>query len=257
LISTFLFICLSSRNLNIHLSDLCVSVISRGEQVTFRWWPDIYTMIYHWNNISWVDMSLHSDTLSWFRTKQSFFILLKHACRVEKQQIPILQSLVWPNLGSNTRFYRTEDKQVNQYITDAVLTHMSWLHTLYKVVDPLIVSVCQLIAGMIPMWTSAFLFPLLVGISEWDRKFQTFQRTCSPCWFYLNLCCPSSSLDLGTLCLSSDVGTWCSSSDMDTSCSSVVSCVCLRSPVFVCEREYCSSSDMDTPVFVVGTCGSS
>jgi hypothetical protein len=191
------------------------------------------------------------------RTNQSFFILLKHACRVEKQQIPILQSLVWPNLGSNTRFYRTEDKQVNQYITDAVLTHMSWLHTLYKVVDPLIVSVCQLIAGMIPMWTSAFLFPLLVGISEWDRKFQTFQRTCSPCWFYLNLCCPSSSLDLGTLCLSSDVGTWCSSSDMDTPCSSVVSCVCLRSPVFVCEREYCSSSDMDTPVFVFGTCGSS
>ena len=35
-----------------------------------------------------------SDTLSWFQDNQSLFLLLKTACLAEKQQIPILQSLV-------------------------------------------------------------------------------------------------------------------------------------------------------------------
>jgi hypothetical protein len=48
-----------------------------------------------------VDMSLHSDTLFWFRANQSLLFLLNAACLAEKQQIPILYSLVWPDLGSN------------------------------------------------------------------------------------------------------------------------------------------------------------
>ena len=38
----------------------------------------------------WVDMSLHSDTLFWFRAKQSLLFLLNAAFLAEKQQIPIV-----------------------------------------------------------------------------------------------------------------------------------------------------------------------
>jgi hypothetical protein len=45
-------------------------------------------------------MSLHhSDTLSWFRTNKSLFLLLKAACLAEKQQIPIsVYGLTQPEL---------------------------------------------------------------------------------------------------------------------------------------------------------------
>jgi hypothetical protein len=45
-------------------------------------------------------MSLHLDTLFWFRANQSLLFLLNDAFLVEKQQIPILHSFVWPDLGS-------------------------------------------------------------------------------------------------------------------------------------------------------------
>jgi hypothetical protein len=48
-------------------------------------------------------MSPHLDTLSWFRANQSFLFLLNAACLAEKQQIPILQSFVWPDRCSNPR----------------------------------------------------------------------------------------------------------------------------------------------------------
>ena len=38
------------------------------------------------NNYQWVEMYLHSDTLSSFRANQSF--LLNAACLADKQQIP-------------------------------------------------------------------------------------------------------------------------------------------------------------------------
>ena len=53
---------------------------------------------------------LHSDTLSWFRAKQFLFLLLNAGCLVEKRQIPILLSMVWPALGSNPMIYRTLGK---------------------------------------------------------------------------------------------------------------------------------------------------
>ena len=42
------------------------------------------------DNSQRVDMSLHSDTLSWFRANQSVLFLLNAGFLEEKQQIPIL-----------------------------------------------------------------------------------------------------------------------------------------------------------------------
>ena len=47
-----------------------------------------FFFIAHWKNSPRVDMSLHSDTLSWFRAKQSLLLLLNVAWIAEKQQIP-------------------------------------------------------------------------------------------------------------------------------------------------------------------------
>ena len=41
-------------------------------------------------------MSPHADTLFCFRANQSLFFLLSAGCSAEKQQIPILSSLVLP-----------------------------------------------------------------------------------------------------------------------------------------------------------------
>jgi hypothetical protein len=60
-------------------------------------------------------MSLHSDTLFWFRAIQSLFFLLNAACLAEKQQIPILVfGLLEPTI------YRTWGKHANHYTTNAV-----------------------------------------------------------------------------------------------------------------------------------------
>ena len=66
---------------------------------TLSW---IFIVLAHLNNSLWVDMSPH-DTLFWFRVNHSLLFLLNDACLVEKQQILILKSLVWPDWGSNPR----------------------------------------------------------------------------------------------------------------------------------------------------------
>ena len=50
-----------------------------------------------------VDMSIHSDTLSWFRANQLMLFLLNDVCLGKKQHIPIIYSLVWHDRGSNSR----------------------------------------------------------------------------------------------------------------------------------------------------------
>jgi hypothetical protein len=50
----------------------------------FSW---IFIVLAHWNNSPRIDRSPHSDTLSWFRTNQSFLFLLYDECLGEKQQI--------------------------------------------------------------------------------------------------------------------------------------------------------------------------
>jgi hypothetical protein len=88
-------------------------IMARTSLFSMRWWwgplctrPTRWVgflVLAHWNNSSRVDMALHSDTLSWFRANQSLLFLLNAACWAEKQQIPILYSLVWPDRGSNPR----------------------------------------------------------------------------------------------------------------------------------------------------------
>jgi hypothetical protein len=46
----------------------------------------IFIMLTHWNSLLIViDMSPHSDTLSWFRDNQSLLFVLNAACLAEKQ----------------------------------------------------------------------------------------------------------------------------------------------------------------------------
>ena len=63
----------------------------------------IFIVLVHWKNSPWIDMSFHSDTLSWLRANQYLLFLLNAAWLAEKQQIPILLSLDWPDRGSNLR----------------------------------------------------------------------------------------------------------------------------------------------------------
>jgi hypothetical protein len=45
-----------------------------------------FIVLAHWNNSSRIDVSLHSDKLSWFRPNQSLLFLLNAACIAVKQQ---------------------------------------------------------------------------------------------------------------------------------------------------------------------------
>ena len=94
------------------VSDCCLtpisnfSAISWREQVNFQWNDDevCFVLDQHpkldfYNSLKqqW-DMS---DTLFWFRAIQSLVFLLDDVCLAEKQQVPILKSLVWTDRGSN------------------------------------------------------------------------------------------------------------------------------------------------------------
>jgi hypothetical protein len=68
------------------------------EKVNFQWDDEI-----HWNNFPRINMSPHLDTLSCFRANQSLLFLLNYAWLEERQQIPILLSLVWPDRDPNPR----------------------------------------------------------------------------------------------------------------------------------------------------------
>ena len=104
-------------------SSICIQVlfnnfsaISWREQANYQWNDDEVRFVLEWILIAlvnWyisprVDMSPHFDILFWFRTNQSLLFILIAACLAEKQQIPILRSLVWPDLGSNTRYTTLE-----------------------------------------------------------------------------------------------------------------------------------------------------
>jgi hypothetical protein len=73
-----------------------------------------------WNIILRIDMSLYSDTLSWFRANQSFpvLFLINAACLAVKQHIPISLSLVWPELKLMINY--TYDEHANDYTTGEV-----------------------------------------------------------------------------------------------------------------------------------------
>ena len=80
---------------------------------TLSW---IFIVLARWNNSPMVDISVHSDTLSWFQTNQSA-LLFNTLCLAEKQQIPILFYFVWPN---STIYHHTWGKHHNSYTTYVV-----------------------------------------------------------------------------------------------------------------------------------------
>jgi hypothetical protein len=77
-------LCLTLQSTHCHNTFIAVFILSR-------------------NNIPRLNMSLRSDTLSWFRANQSLLFLLNAACLAEKQQISILSSSVLPDRSWNPR----------------------------------------------------------------------------------------------------------------------------------------------------------
>jgi hypothetical protein len=73
-----------------------------NQKVKTRFFMDNLNMT-AWNKSPRIDMSPHSDTLSWFRANQSLIFHLNAAYIAEKQQILILKSLVWLDRASNPR----------------------------------------------------------------------------------------------------------------------------------------------------------
>ena len=68
----------------------------------------IVIVLAHWNNILRLDMSLHSETLFWFRANLSSLFLLNAASLAEKQQIPGLESTIYHTLGEHANHYATD-----------------------------------------------------------------------------------------------------------------------------------------------------
>jgi hypothetical protein len=78
----------------------------------------------HWNNNPRVDMSLHSDTLFWFRANQLLLFLLNAACLAEKQHIQIWIFFRLTRPGLEPTIYCAQDEQANHYATEVVVLVM-------------------------------------------------------------------------------------------------------------------------------------
>ena len=80
----------------------------------------IFIVLGHWNNSQWVDMSLHSYTLFWYRAIQSLLFLLNAACLAKKAINAnfIVFGLTRP--GLEPMIYHTRCEHANHYATDVV-----------------------------------------------------------------------------------------------------------------------------------------
>jgi hypothetical protein len=105
------------------------------EQATFQWNDDVrfihvlhqhakldFLVLSRWHNSQQIDMSLQSDTLSWFQANRSLLLLLTAACLVEKQQIPILVFCL-TLLGFELTIYPIQSMHTNHYSTDVIDLH--------------------------------------------------------------------------------------------------------------------------------------
>jgi len=79
----------------------------------------IFILLAHWNNSPRIDMSLHLDTLSWFRANQSLVFCLNAVCLTEKQQLPSFIVFCLTCLGLEPTIY-LRCKHNDHYTTDAV-----------------------------------------------------------------------------------------------------------------------------------------
>ena len=117
------------------VSDCCLTLNEQSfsyimvKTCYIKWMPTLYLtntlssiliVLAHWNNSLWVDMSLHTDTLSCFRTNQYLLSLLNVECLAEKQQLPILIVFDLSRLGLQSKTYHTRGQHANHYTTDAV-----------------------------------------------------------------------------------------------------------------------------------------
>jgi hypothetical protein len=87
-----------------------------------------------WNNSPLVDISFHSETLSWFRANQYLILLLKPVCLTRNQQIPIY--CLWHERNSNLLYTTLETN--TQTITPSVkLLHLqSNYYTFSQTITP-------------------------------------------------------------------------------------------------------------------------
>ena len=82
----------------------------------------VFSVLEHWNNNPWVDVSLNSET---FRANQSLFLLLnaKEAANNNFIVFDLTRSVLEPTIYSN------RVKHVNQYTTDAV--YLIWTNHIF------------------------------------------------------------------------------------------------------------------------------
>ena len=88
---------------------------------TLSW---IFILLAHWNNSPRIDMSSHTDTLSWFRANQSLlFPPKRYVIRGEATNTNIIVFGL-SRSGLEPMFYRTRGEHVNHYTNDVVISTM-------------------------------------------------------------------------------------------------------------------------------------
>ena len=77
-------------------------------------------MLAHWNNSHQIDMSLNSDTLSWFRANQSLLFLFYAACSREATNTNFIVFGLAPTRFQTQDLPHSGGEHANHYATDAV-----------------------------------------------------------------------------------------------------------------------------------------
>ena len=99
-----------------------------------RPWFGIFIMPSHWNNNPQVDVSLHSDTLFWFRANQSLLLLLSREATNTYSLLVQTHVCCTQDEHANcctTRIRWTEDIQWGSWVFDK----KCWWHTFDKVIN--------------------------------------------------------------------------------------------------------------------------
>ena len=108
------------------ISDYCLIKHQLSNFAAIFWSDDndvCFVLNQHAESDVWVDMSLHSEALFWFRASQSLLFLLSAACLAEKQQIPTIYSLWVSRSELALTISSTRIEHANHYtgITDTVV----------------------------------------------------------------------------------------------------------------------------------------